>query len=194
VYINLITIGLLLVYLGYFLMISYQTYYSVSQMKKNYRIVFYYSFLIAVYCTICLILFGYKSYGHRSIDFVALYALFNIYVMNVSFLYSPTWEGFVKIQLEQEQEHRDENNSILDNFYKETELTDLSSAKGDDQLETDREMVGKQTQQRHFKKDPQQKAKDKVWDMINAEVGDGDDDDVSSEEEGNTTIAAAMSD
>jgi hypothetical protein len=35
---------------------------------------------------------------------------------------------------------------------------------------------------RHFKKDPNQKAKEKVWDMINAQVDD-DDEDVSSEEE-----------
>lgn len=95
--------GLLCVcYLGYFSVISYITHQSVKRMKKNYRIVFYYSFLVAFSCTTALAFHGYGGYGERSFIFVAIFALFNIYVVNISFLYSPTWEGFVQMQMEHE--------------------------------------------------------------------------------------------
>lgn len=126
-------------------------------MKKNYRIVFYYSFSVATVSVLALSFHGYGGYGDRNIIFVAIYALFNIYVINISFLYAPTWEGFIKMQLEQEKEHRDENNSILDNFYKETELSEIQSRRGlnDESLEEEKEFSTQtKSQARHFKKDP----------------------------------------
>lgn len=126
-------------------------------MKKNYRIVFYYSFSVAIISVLALAFHGYGGYGDRNVIFVAIYALFNIYVINISFLYAPTWEGFIKMQMEQEKEHRDENNSILDNFYKETELSEIQSKRGlaDESLEEEKEFSAhSKTQARHFKKDP----------------------------------------
>jgi len=62
----------------------------------------------------------------------------------------------MKMQLEQEKEHREENNSILDNFYKETELSEIQSRRTDDEsLEEEKHFSKMQSAQpRHFKKDP----------------------------------------
>jgi len=145
-----------IVYLGYFLVISYMTYTAVRRMKKNYRIVFYYTFTVAICSVVALAFHGYGGYGDRNLVFMAIFALFNIYVINMSFLYAPTWEGFMKMQLEQEKEHREENNSILDNFYKETELSEIQSRRTDDEsLEEEKHFSKMQSAQpRHFKKDP----------------------------------------
>lgn len=99
---KLLISSLLILYLVYFYTIVYKSIQSVRQMKKNYRIVFYYTLILCTFSSVYLLVIGYKGYGHRSIDFIAIYALFNIYTLNVSFLYSPTWEGFMQMQMQQE--------------------------------------------------------------------------------------------
>jgi hypothetical protein len=123
-------------YLMYFGMISYMAIYSVRKMKKSYRIVFYSSIVVTFLATVTLGGHGLGGYGNRSVTYVFLFSIFNIYVMMISYMYSPTWEGFMKLQMDHAREQKDENNEILDSFYKETELGDVTKRELDDTDET----------------------------------------------------------
>lgn len=120
--------------------------------------------------------------------FVAFYAMFNIYMYIIAYLYSPSVESLEDLQYKQT---RKEHEHIMNQFY-EQELPDISMDSSRTELKSgDRKRQGSKSQhltssgsnrleqRRHLKKDPQQKAKEKLWESIirETEIEESSDDD-----------------
>ena len=85
-----IFIILLLAYSTYFGIISYIAFFSIQQLRKSYRLVLFTTFGIIVWSILMFFVNGYSGDQMPTIGFVSVYALFNIYMYSMAYLYSPS--------------------------------------------------------------------------------------------------------
>ena len=116
--------------------------------------------------------------------FVAFYSMFNIYMYIISYLYTPAVDGLEDLQTKQTRKEHEHN---MNQFY-EQELPDISKDN-----DTSRDSINSKDltkmnkgssveKRRYMKKDPAQKAKDKLWQSIIKETEEEDDDSSDDDE------------
>ena len=117
--------------------------------------------------------------------FIAFLSLLNLYLYLIAYLYAPSVDGLADLQFKQA---RKEHEHIMNQFY-EQELPDITretipegADKGVTVTEGPVKQAGAEKRGRYIKKDPQQKAKEKLWESIIKETEDENSSDTSEEE------------
>ena len=170
---------LFVLYSSYFVIVAYVSFFqgALRDMKKSYKISLLLTFGVICLCIILLLLQGYSSSHSVAVAFVSL---LNIYMYVIAYLYSPSIESLEDLQFKQA---RKEHEHIMNTFY-EQELPDITGEHKNDKSDKKSAGVenGKMPQKRHIKKDPAQKAKEKLWESIIKETEDENSSDTSDED------------
>eukprot|EP00347_Sterkiella_histriomuscorum_P006317 403353220 len=170
------SVVLFLLYSSYFVIVAYVAFFQIKEMKKSYKFSLYMTFGVILFCISIMLFNGYRQTQNDTVMFVAFYAMFNIYMFIIAYLYSPSVDSLEDLQYKQT---RKEHEHIMNQFY-EQELPDISKDLDSSRqsLTNDRKKKasnGSAEKRRHLKKDPAQKAKDKLWESIIKETEDEDD-------------------
>jgi len=114
---------LIFLYSSYFVIVAYTSIFSIKEMKKSYRFVIIMTFIVMCVSIIIMLLNGFTAASYSDTTmFVSLYALFNIYMYIIAYLYSPSIEGLEDLKY---NKNRVEHEHIMSQFY-ESELPDIS--------------------------------------------------------------------
>jgi uncharacterized membrane protein len=125
---------LFLLYSSYFAIVTYVAFIQIKDMKKSYKFSLFMTFGVIFVCISIMLFNGYRATQNDSnayfihfnysiaVMFVAFYAMFNIYMYIIAYLYSPSVESLEDLQYKQT---RKEHEHIMNQFY-EQELPDIS--------------------------------------------------------------------
>ena len=96
--IKLIEITMLILYLVYFLIVSYLVLFVLTMMKKAYRYMILLTLVVIAASVLILFLNGRTSQLINTPLYLSQYVLFNTYMIMVAFFYSPTTESIPPVR------------------------------------------------------------------------------------------------